>query len=1451
MTNHAITIYPELDRYRDLQFAPPASDNYGPAHPDILFRLATQGLLPPPTAYFSATNSMASGVSGSPSTRFSESPGPGPYSRDTTPTSMSSQSPGLVASVRMPSVPRMRPPVRGRAGSFGKDSAGGTGGPATAPTQTLAAIRESLNSSSSSSNGTVRGNEKKKEVKKKRLSPMPPSPPPRKSSQKFKTSDEAKESPAKSQHASPVQSSQPLASRKFALQPEAPKNVTATAIPRQRQPAVTSPRSHQTAAPPRRPSRDGTPDLQPQLLGPRPVIQSNLAYTPLSDHNDGSRSIASSASSLDQGRHIYDQRSSPSPSQSLQPFGAGRTAAVAPQHEPVFIAASPDLGSWSGSESRARGAGKEQGRSIRTPSPSVSTFRTRFALFGRKTKTIPSTVETEAAAELKETSTKKGPAAGTGHEGYGRLGSSRRRSSSVSNFLRGTVSSQESLSSSQPQDPFLRDRLSPVVIAGGEVVENLNTGYDMTRTHSNTSSATSASAMPSFRRPSTDSRADSQMSMSSREDRSTLWPSAIARDARQMSPLRNGGRRPSDSSDSEALMKSSLALRRSMQRLKSPDQAQVRMPRPIIVRPPRGGASSSVNSLDTSVMTDSSIPDTHIDTGRGRKGSLSNDGPAVKKKLTKRARSPRKWNLFGRSQSQPATAKKALQSTSTVAVTVEAARPADKTKPVAFYAMIDSSEQEDGDMDIEDVLRDARVFDSPMSMRSGERNRRPSIEQHGFGDEKPASSKPGFTAPVAPHLVAAPSREQTPRFQPQPQVQPQPRLRPPPALQPGASSSTVSIRQQPSAEQGVRSGRPSRLPQVGRIPKVVSARPEPASPRSFSRPFQRASINGSSTFSPPLNSLDSESVAKGPSPPKSGTPELMPDGSTVTGSTAADSAALRFRLSRNLTPDTDSAYNGNEFFAFSPHEDSQTTSHTSSSGLLSFADATAVVPDTNAPLVEDEIWDEYNDLLGDEATKSVPLSATSSQGLPFHLEVASRALPTATKNSSEQKPAASLESPTIAVRLRKTGRVDETVQSSRPPISSSVYSADNDEIAKDNVETRSSALTQLPSTPFSVSEFVSGYGDRNNSGIKAKKRATSKRSSSSSQQSGKRRTRVSDGSVYSQVSEDNSPISQVNLRVGSMTVSKWLTFGHVLFSPARDDMILAVKPPNGHSVLVIDGLGNDDWSFYAAETYPAATFFNLSPRAPLPVQQGGAASFPISPPNHHQIQYTSQADRLPFQSEIFTTVVYRFPQAGPESHYRNIINEARRVLKPGGYLELSVLGLDLHNMGNRTRRAIRHLKEQIHTQRPDMHLGSAADVILRILGARGFTDVKSCRVGVPVAGLIRQAKRDPSAGDAKQSLAGEKPKKDQRSLAEMINDESAVADESITNMVARVGRWWHSRCYGDAVMDLSQRPQRNATASSDMWMDRALLAECEQWHTNLKLMVCYARVPDSKRVASI
>ncbi|KAI1659920.1 hypothetical protein F4813DRAFT_379672 [Daldinia decipiens] len=1305
-------IYPELDRYRNVELP----SRGGPSI-EVPFKLSTENL-PPPTPLFSggSSHSQLSAFSASPSTRFSESPGPGSYSRDTTPTSISSQSPGLFVPYRLPisrarqaSPAETRPPVtRRRAGSIPNE--GDTFG--TDPNG-LAAVREALNSSSS--NSTVRPEDKEKKTR-RGLSPAMPNPPPRKSSQKFKKSGGESESLIKAPR---------VVTRPLMRSP--PQTKVNWSSHEKSQEIITSPKTRLT--PPSRPSRDGTPDLYSQFGGPVPVIHSNLSSTSLADRRQSGQLAPSS----------LPRSMAPSPQDHLVLSKGAVPREPTPAPRAVIT--------------KATQSNQEKGRTVRTPSPATS-FRTRFPLFGRRTKTTPELPQ----VDKKDKPARKGPAAGTGHEGYGRIGHVRKRSSGAVNpprGLPGSFSSSESLAS-QSTDPFFLERMNPVIIAGGEIVENRNTSFEIPQTES------SQSMIPG--RLGIGSRNNSTVSESSREElRQTLWPSAFPRDSTQS--------RPSDSSDSEAVsMKPTIAIRRSIQRLRSPNRSPLNLPKPIVTK---GITSPSVGSIETTILTDDSFAEPRPEPVSEQ--IESKPGP---RKLTKRARSPRKWNLFGRSQSQPPKDRN-----NKVEASVSAAVKHAPTKPVAFYTMMDSSEQDETEeQDVCEILREAEVL-IPF-MPPNDHDRRPSessirsldpprIRQHQL---KEATPKPAQN--VALHTKS----QKTSISKPQ-------------------NRAPISVSSNPRV-------RPSRLPQVGRIPKVINTRPEQTSPKSFSRPFHRISLQRPP---PDLSQVDGNSVAKGPSPTRPLSLERAQTEPSVT--TTIHNASIKPEPpSEDLSPKFGEA--GKEFLAFSPQKGSEctTSSGSSNSELVHAFKHTPLPPTPNVPLTEDEIWDEYNDFLGE-----VPPSATSSRGVPFHLEIYSSRL---AKESSK-----SVESPTVNNHPAKDTR--DSIGTRKSATSSSHFSADM--TARINAAFRFG--TEAPTTPFSVSEFVSGYGDSNTGNQQPDKEPDKEpdkapvpqRDSSSSNKS----TKTKRSSTSSRSSEE-TPLSQVNLRVGSMTVSKWLTFGHVLFSPVREDLNNDVGSLKRHSILVIDGLGNDDWSFYAAETYPDATFFNLSPRAPMSPEQKSTPSFPLSPPNHHQIQLISHMDKLPFGPDSFTAVVFRFPSAAPESHYRNIISEARRVLKPGGYIELSILDVDLNNMGNRTRRSVRQLKERISARNPDYNLSSTADLILRLLGKKGFTDVKTCRVGVPVASAITSSSRV-------------KGKKDERSLAEMMNDKTELGDENITKMVSKVGRWWYNRCY--------ETPTGMTTS---IWNDKYLLAECEEWGTSLKLMVCHARMPEAGgRVASI
>jgi hypothetical protein len=686
----------------------------------------------------------------------------------------------------------------------------------------------------------------------------------------------------------------------------------------------------------------------------------------------------------------------------------------------------------------------------------------------------------------------------------------------------------------------------------------------------------------------------------------------------------------------------------------------------------------------------------------------------------------------------------------------------------------------------------------------------------------------------------------------------------------------------------LRSGRPSRLAQVGRIPQVIrhDEAPVPPSPtKIFSRPFNRLSLQPVVTDG--TLPIDPEFVAKGPSPTttaRPSTPECDDFYAAAAQSSQHQQQLVMPPLRTRHRPLASSSHHANasvdmgislaadlrravDLFSFSPlRKDSAATSCTSSTSFSSIegeVDEAAVGAATGASdrlflgfgiglfggvdggLTDDDVWHEYDDLIDDAAHERFARATSSAEWLRGQQQ----------QQQQQHDIVIGLQT-TLADRDRASSArisrlLDEALhEEERATTCSSVYSDDLPERllaafgGADDMTTPSSmmvaplSLSTRPAAPLSLPATASFPS------LPAQPLHTHSMSVDSGRD--KMLNRGSGASYItmlsarsSRSSTDESPLGEVNLRVGSMSVSKWLTFGHVLFSPVRHSLVedeqRVPRPLHRHSVLVLDGLDNDDWGFYAAETYPAATIFNLSPRAPLPQDRRSSTAMPLRPQNHHQVQYLSHLDRFPFVAETFRSVVYRFPAAAPESHYRNVVAEARRVLQPGGYMELAILDADLHNMGPLGRRAVRAIKEKLHKKTPHSNLTPAADLLVKQLGAQGFVDIKTCRVGVPVVSP-RVVRVRAAAGKATSTAVAAHDAARARTLAEMMSDEGPAADATITRMVARVGRWWYHRCY--------EVPVGVDAMARSMWADRALLDECEVMATSLKLTVCFARVPE-------
>ncbi|RMZ72275.1 Methyltransferase type 11 [Pyrenophora seminiperda CCB06] len=646
--------------------------------------------------------------------------------------------------------------------------------------------------------------------------------------------------------------------------------------------------------------------------------------------------------------------------------------------------------------------------------------------------------------------------------------------------------------------------------------------------------------------------------------------------------------------------------------------------------------------------------------------------------------------------------------------------------------------------------------------------------------------------------------------------------------------------------------RPSRLPQVGRIPQVVSTRRQTRGPssQSFSRPFVSSQPRPAAI---PRTSFDSIGSAVATTAPVEPYPILQGLSALAHGSAIATISPMDAELNRR-----------SEFFKFPPRKDSE-VSYSSSSGIWSFAPAasTAVVPTPGAPLSEDELWNEYDDLI-DEV-----LSPATSR-----------------TNENKQRSVEDKHS------LRSHPSLEPMPLRPKAPYNDSRAENDDDEVEHPSLHLRRSRLlavlhsNQSPTSSVSLSEFISEYGEKKisvidpvtgrlslpvsprfSSGSAAKRSTRSSLPVSLSQSARQSRATVASGSSkdrdsvntgryrdtrFMDIAESQTDglMSMANLRFGALMTSKWLSFGRVLFSPVHFEL----KDPKEDRVLVIDGLGKD-WSYYCALTYPEATVYDMGPDPSSPTAPETVSEPWSTLSNHRHICHPSLGKAFPFPMHFFACVVLRFPTALPSSEHRFVLSEAKRVLRPGGYLEFSVLDMDLVNMGNRARRAVRGLKMRMQVADENISLRNISDEVMAGIGRKGFVECNRCVVGVPVAGKlpslddVQASSHKKKGSTASRILTQPRGPKPEVSFSDLLNvsSPSETTDNGITDMVARVGRWWYSRCYESLVLPEAGEPGAAASGTllqNSIWRDETLVNECEKRGTSFKLLIGYAQKPE-------
>ncbi|KAL1839007.1 hypothetical protein VTJ49DRAFT_1982 [Mycothermus thermophilus] len=168
---------------------------------------------------------------------------------------------------------------------------------------------------------------------------------------------------------------------------------------------------------------------------------------------------------------------------------------------------------------------------------------------------------------------------------------------------------------------------------------------------------------------------------------------------------------------------------------------------------------------------------------------------------------------------------------------------------------------------------------------------------------------------------------------------------------------------------------------------------------------------------------------------------------------------------------------------------------------------------------------------------------------------------------------------------------------------------------------------------------------------------------------------------------------QMRLAAWQVAATKMLNGGQLIAAPigkrlARQSLLTTSRSGSGSRrdrtrILDLGGQGTCDWAWHAALQYPNAKTYTVTTKAIRQLSNSNIRG----PPNHRQVAVKSLA-KLPFTDDQFDVISARELHAVLKVSGENgldewdaCLRECMRVLKPGGYLDFSLLDAAIMNAG--------------------------------------------------------------------------------------------------------------------------------------------------------------------------
>lgn len=331
-------------------------------------------------------------------------------------------------------------------------------------------------------------------------------------------------------------------------------------------------------------------------------------------------------------------------------------------------------------------------------------------------------------------------------------------------------------------------------------------------------------------------------------------------------------------------------------------------------------------------------------------------------------------------------------------------------------------------------------------------------------------------------------------------------------------------------------------------------------------------------------------------------------------------------------------------------------------------------------------------------------------------------------------------------------------------------------------------------------------------------------------------------------------MNQMTMATWHVAAMKFLNGGRLISAPVTKRLARLSHMAPGRDgvsrdrarILDLGGQSTCDWAWHCALQYPNTKIYTVTTKAVRQLSNSNVRG----PPNHRQVA-VERLTRLPFADNQFDLVsarelhsLLKLVGENGEDEWDSCLQECMRVLKPGGYLEFSLLDSDIMNAGPLGLAKSVEFGFALKTLGYDP---SPSKLWLGRLARAGFQDTRRAWMCLPL-GAKRNMHKLPAFSD-KHSSTGSNAKVCQ--LDAMVMGST----DNIANVCSIAGGWswerWLLRCEMEKVSGELRLADTVTTGAAmkeaGMCLDgvHAVMEEGRNCNAGFRMLNGYARKPQA------